>query len=68
MSDNLMHDSPTEFLHNVANTNGECIAQSVIPNNKDTYLVACSCEKWETTAPTREEGLNMARRHTGSIA
>ncbi|WP_236792039.1 hypothetical protein [Amycolatopsis sp. GM8] len=67
MSDNLLHDSPTEFLHEVANHQGECVAQSVIPRDDGVYVVACSCEKWETTAPSREEGLRLARRHTGSI-
>jgi hypothetical protein len=67
MSDNIMYDSPTEFLHDVASANGECVAQSVIPNDEGVYVVACSCERWETTAPTREEGLNMARRHTGHL-
>jgi hypothetical protein len=67
MSDNVMYDSPTEFLHEVASSNGECVAQSVIPDEAGVYTVACSCEAWETTAQTREEGLTLARRHTGSI-
>ena len=61
-----MYDSPTEFLHGVAESNGACVAQSVIPNAEGRYTVACSCERWETTAPTREEGLRLARVHTGS--
>jgi hypothetical protein len=64
--DNVMYDSPTEFLHDIAQHAGMCVAQSVIPDSDGTYLCACSCERWEVTAPNREEGLRLARRHTGS--
>ncbi|WP_395108008.1 hypothetical protein [Actinomadura sp. SCN-SB] len=63
---NVMHDSPTEFLHEVASEGGRCVAQSVIPDGEGTYRCACSCERWEITAPSREEGLRLARVHTGS--
>jgi hypothetical protein len=66
MSDNVMHDSPTEFLHDVTNSDGRCVAQSVIPRDDGSYVCACSCERWETVAPSREEGLRLARMHTGS--
>ena len=68
MSDNVMYDSPTEFLHDVAQHSGMCVAQSVIPAEDGTYLCACSCELWEVTAPSREEGLRLARLHTGSMS
>jgi len=61
-----MYDSPTEFLHDVASAGGRCVAQSVIPKEDGTYVCACSCQRWEITAPTREEGLRLAREHTGS--
>ncbi|MFE9096766.1 hypothetical protein [Streptomyces sp. NPDC007264] len=64
MSD-LMYDSPLEFMQE-ARLSGECVAQSVIPRGDGTYVCACSCEQWETIAPGREEGLRLARRHTGS--
>jgi hypothetical protein len=64
--DNIMYDSPTEFLHEVAERKGECTAQSVIPLDDGTYAVACSCEQWEVVAPDRWKGLDMAREHTGS--
>lgn len=67
MSDNIMYDSPTEFLHELADRRGECVAQSVIPLGDGTYLCACSCEEWEVVAPGREEGLDAARRHTNTI-
>jgi hypothetical protein len=65
MSD-VLHDSPTELLHEIAGSATACVAQSVIPDDQGGYTVACSCEQWEVTAATREEGLNAARRHTGS--
>ena len=37
------------------------------PGCRGHVPVACSCQLWETTAATREDGLNLARRHTGSI-
>lgn len=66
MSD-VMYDSPTEFLHEIAEKKGECVAQSVIPLGDGTYICACSCEQWEIVAPGREEGLRRARQHTGSV-
>lgn len=65
--DNIMYDSPTEFLHEVAEKKGECVAQSVIPLDDGGYVCACSCEQWEVVASDREVGLTLARRHTGSI-
>lgn len=64
MADNVIHDSPTDLLHNIANQSGECAAQSVVPNADGEYIVACSCQHWETTASSREEGLRLAREHT----
>jgi hypothetical protein len=63
----VLHDSPIDFLHELAMSSVACVAQSVIPNDEGTYTVACACQQWETTAATREEGLYLARRHTGSI-
>ena len=65
--DNVMYDSPLEFMHEVAEKKGECVAQSVIPIGDGTYRCACSCEAWEIVAPTREEGLHQARVHTHSV-
>ncbi|MFC8436106.1 hypothetical protein [Streptomyces sp. NPDC057253] len=67
MSDNVMYDSPTEFMHDVTGDAGVCMAQSVIPRDQGDYLCACTCEKWEVIAPSREEGLRLARVHTGSL-
>jgi len=68
MSDeNVMYDSPLEFMHEVAEKKGECVAQSVIPIGDGTYRCACSCEAWDVIAPDRWKGLEMAREHTGSL-
>lgn len=61
-----MYDSPTEFLQEAANSGDLCVAQSVLPNDDGTYTVSCSCELWTSKAPTMEEGLRLARVHTGS--
>lgn len=68
MSDNIMYDSPTEFLHDVAGNEGRCMAQSVIPQPDGEYACACSCERWDITAPSREEGLRLAREHTAETS
>jgi len=66
--DNVMYDSPLEFLHETAEKKGQCVAQSVIPLDDGTYRCACSCEHWEILAPDRATGLRLAREHTGSPA
>ncbi len=66
MSDSVLYDSPTEFLGDVTSSSDLCVAQSVIPTGDGDYRVACSCGDWEVTAPSREQGLRLARRHTGS--
>jgi hypothetical protein len=63
----VLHDSPADLLHEFAMSSVACVAQSVIPNDEGSYTVACACQQWETTAATRAEGLDLARRHTGSI-
>ncbi|HEY3016262.1 MAG TPA: hypothetical protein VGJ41_14195 [Nocardioides sp.] len=68
MSDNVMYDSPTEFLHEVAEHAGRCVAQSVIPLPAGGYRCACSCGRWEVIAPSRAEGLQWARDHTAATA
>jgi hypothetical protein len=65
--DNVMYDLPTDFLHEAAEGGDACTAQSVIPVDGG-YRCACSCERWETIAPTREEGLRLAREHTDRLS
>jgi hypothetical protein len=64
--DSVLYDTPLEFMSEVAERSGECMAQSVIPQPDGRYLCACSCEQWEVTTPSREEGLRLARQHTGT--
>jgi hypothetical protein len=66
--DNVMYDTPLEFMSEVAEHSGTCIAQSVIPLDAGGFRCACSCERWEVVAPDREEGLRLARVHTGAEA
>jgi hypothetical protein len=63
--DSIMYDTPLEFVSSAIQRQGECAAQSVIPRDDGTYACACSCDKWEATAPSLEEGLRLARAHTG---
>jgi hypothetical protein len=62
--DSIMYDTPLEFVADAIQRSGECIAQSVIPREDGSYACACSCEKWEATASSLEEGLRLAREHT----
>lgn len=64
--DNVMYDTPLEFVTGAIERLGECAAQSVIPRGGGSYACACSCEKWEATAPSIEAGLWLARQHTGT--
>ena len=63
--DSVMYDTPLEFVSGAVQRQDECAAQSVIPRADGTYACGCSCEKWEATAPSIEEGLRLAREHTG---
>jgi hypothetical protein len=64
--DSVMYDSPTEFLHDAAASDGECVAQSVVPQPGGGFRCACSCDAWEIEASSRDEGLRLAREHTDS--
>jgi hypothetical protein len=62
---NMLLDSPTEYLASLAASDGYCIGQSVLPVNDGEYYVChCSCGHWDIEAPTRAEGLRLARIHT----
>jgi len=64
--DSIMYDSPLEFVTSAIQRQDECAAQSVIPRGDGSYACGCSCERWEAIAPSIEEGLRLAREHTGS--
>ena len=63
----VMYDTPLEFVSSAIQRQDECAAQSVIPRGDGTYACGCSCDKWEVTAPSLEEGLRLARQHTGTV-
>lgn len=65
MSD-VLYDSPLELVHEAVGKSSECVAQSVVPLAPGRYVCACSCGNWEVIAASREEGLALARAHTGS--
>jgi hypothetical protein len=64
--ESIMYDTPLEFVTGALQRQDECAAQSVIPRGDGSYACGCSCERWETTAPSIDEGLRLARQHTGS--
>lgn len=64
MSDNVMYDTPLEFMNDAAESE-ECDVQSVAPRPDGGYRCACTCQNWETTSDSVEAGLAAARRHTG---
>lgn len=57
-----MYDSPLEMMQDAV-AEGNCDVQSVVPLPEGGYRCACSCDAWETTAETRDEGLRLAREH-----
>jgi hypothetical protein len=61
--DNVMHDSPVEFLSMMANSSGQCIVQSVLPDG-DIYRCHCTCGNWDVIATSQDEGLKLAEAHT----
>lgn len=65
--DNPLFDFPAEFLSTVTTADGECEAQSILPED-DHYVGHCTCGRWDVTAPSLAEGVEQARRHTGSLA
>lgn len=64
MSDeNSLHEKPAEFMSALKDNAGHCDAQSILPAG-DHYACHCTCGSWDVVAPTREEGLALARAHT----
>lgn len=64
--DSVLYDTPLEFVSSAVQRQDDCAAQSVIPRGDGSYLCACSCDRWETSAPSLDEGLRLARQHTGA--
>jgi hypothetical protein len=66
--ESIMYDTPLEFVSSAIQRQDECAAQSVIPNDDGSYACGCSCRQWEATAASVEDGLRLARQHTGTIS
>jgi hypothetical protein len=67
VDESALHEKPAEFFEGFVASPGFCDAQSVIPVD-DHYSCHCSCGAWDVEAPTREEGLELARAHTRATA
>ncbi|ORA12714.1 hypothetical protein [Mycobacterium arosiense] len=63
--DNALHEKPLEFLSSIANTDGSCDGQSILPENGH-FRASCSCGNWSVEVDDSEEGLRLARAHTGN--
>jgi hypothetical protein len=65
--DNALHEKPLEFLTSIANTGGSCDGQAILPENGH-YRCTCSCDNWDIVVDDPQEGLRLARIHTGSVS
>jgi hypothetical protein len=65
--ENPLFDFPSEFLTSLTTADGVCEAQSILPEG-DHYLGHCTCGRWDVIAASQDEGVEMARRHTGSLS
>ena len=63
MSENVMYDSPLEMMQE-AIAESSCDVQSIVPLPEGGYHCACSCQRWQIVATTRDEGLRLAKAHT----
>jgi hypothetical protein len=61
--DSALDEKPSEFF---TGTGGRHDGQAIIPEG-DHYKCWCSCGEWLVEAPTEEQGLHLARVHTGSV-
>jgi len=67
--DSALHEKPLEFMTSIANSGGYCDGQAVLPyEGKEGYYAFCSCGDWSVDAKSQEEGLRLARVHTGSVS
>ncbi|MCW2652824.1 MAG: hypothetical protein QOE41_4369 [Mycobacterium sp.] len=65
--DSALHEKPLEFLTGIANTGGSCDGQAIVPENGH-YRCYCSCGNWNIEIEDPDEGLRLARIHTGSTS
>ncbi|MCV7280219.1 hypothetical protein H7J88_11225 [Mycolicibacterium flavescens] len=62
--DSALHEKPLEFLTSIANSGGDCDGQSILPENGH-YRASCTCGNWSVEVDDSDEGLRLARIHTG---
>ncbi len=65
--DSALHEKPLEFLTSIANTGGSCDGQAILPESGH-YRCTCSCDNWDSQVDDPQEGLRLARIHTGSTS
>jgi hypothetical protein len=65
--ESALHEKPLEFLTSIANTGGECDGQAILPVNGH-FRCTCSCGDWDVEVDDPQEGLRLARIHTGSTS
>ncbi|OBI21184.1 hypothetical protein [Mycobacterium sp. E2497] len=63
--ESAFHEKPLEFFASIANTGGDCDGQAILPKNGH-FRATCSCGNWSVEVDDSEEGLRLARIHTGS--
>lgn len=61
-----LEEKPSEFFASAAGTGGQHDGQAIIPVG-DHYRAWCTCGEWDIEVPTEDEGLHLARVHTGSV-
>lgn len=62
--DSALHEKPLEFLTGIANSGGDCDGQAVLPEN-GRFNAWCTCGHWSVEVDDPQEGLRLARIHTG---
>ena len=64
--DSALDEKPSEFFSSMAGAGGYHDGQAIVPEG-DHYRCWCSCGEWLIEALTEEQGLHLARVHTGSV-
>lgn len=65
--ESALEEKPLEFMTSIANSGGSCDGQGIIPDGEH-YTCWCTCGAWNIEAPDQQEGLRLARLHTGSMS
>ena len=60
-----LDEKPSEFLASIAAGGGAHDGQAIVPEG-DHYKCWCSCGEWLIEASSEDQGLYLARVHTGS--